>query len=200
MIQQIENPNDKIVSLASTGNQKACEQLIDMLYPVIEPIVRKHLSPGEEKQDVLQEIFMKIFCNLEQFSGQTPIRNWSSKIALNTCYDRLRKKRIRPDLVYGQRAVDTAARPRSNSLKTDRSFEYELVDELINELLSSLNPQERTVITLIELKEKSVKEVCEITGWSESKVKVTKMRAKRKLEAAVKKLENDPLSAVGIHN
>ena len=60
MIQQIENPNDQIVSLATAGNQKACEQLIDMLYPVIEPIVRKHLSPGEEKQDVLQEIFMKI--------------------------------------------------------------------------------------------------------------------------------------------
>ena len=200
MIQQIENPNDQIVSLATAGNQKACEQLIDMLYPVIEPIVRKHLSPGEEKQDVLQEIFMKIFCNLKQFSGNTPIRNWSSKIALNTCYDRLRKKRVRPDIIYGERAVDTAARPRSNPLRTNKSYEYELVDELITELLSSLNPQERTVITLIELKEKSVKEVCEITGWSESKVKVTKMRAKRKLELAVQKLEDDPLGAVGIHN
>ena len=71
---------------------------------------------------------------------------------------------------------------------------------MIIDLLSNLNEQERTVITLIELKEKSVKEVCAITGWTESKVKVTKMRAKRKLEKALKKLEEDPLNAIGIHN
>ena len=70
MIQKLENSHDKIVSLASTGNQEACEQLIDMLYPVIEPIVRKHLSPGEEKQDVLQEVFMKT--QLEKKSMKTP--------------------------------------------------------------------------------------------------------------------------------
>ena len=199
MIQRLENSHNKIVSLACTGNQEACEELIDMLYPVVEPIVRKHLSPGEEKQDVLQEVFMKIFCNLNQYSGRAPIQNWSSKIALNTCYDRLRKKRIRPDLVYGENAVQKAARPRINPLRS-RSYEYELIHELINDLLSNLNDQERTVIKLIELKEKSVKEVCAITGWTESKVKVTKMRAKRKLEKALKKLEEDPLNAVGIHN
>ena len=51
MIQRLENSHNKIVSLACTGNQEACEELIDMLYPVVEPIVRKNLSPGEEKQD-----------------------------------------------------------------------------------------------------------------------------------------------------
>ena len=200
MIQRLENSHDKIVSLASTGNQEACEQLIDMLYPVIEPIVRKHLSPGEEKQDVLQEVFMKIFCNLHQYSGQAHIRNWSSKIAINTCYDRLRKKRSRPHLVYGEGAVQNAYKSRTNPLRSSKSYRYELVDELINELLSNLNDQERKVITLIELKEKSVREVCDITGWTESKVKVTKMRAKRKLEIALKKLEEDPLNAIGILN
>ena len=39
-----------------------------------------------------------------------------------------------------------------------------------------------------------------MTGWTESKVKVTKMRAKRKLEIALKKLEEDPLNAIGILN
>ena len=138
MIQRLENSHNKIVSLACTGNQEDCEELIDMLYTVIEPIVRKHLSTGEEKQDVLQEVFMKIFCNLNQYSGRAPIHNWSSKIALNTCYDRLRKKRIRPDLVYGENAGKKAARPRINPLRS-RSYEYELIDELINDLLSNLN-------------------------------------------------------------
>ena len=55
----------------------------------------------------------------------------------------------------------------------------------------------------MELKEKTVKEVCKLTGWSESKVKVTKMRARKKLHLAMINLEKNPLkplSSVGIAN
>ena len=103
----MENPVNRIVSLAIEGNQHACEELIDMLYPVLEPIARKNLTLGDEKQDLLQEIFMKIFSKIHQYAGQKPLGHWAAKIAVNTCYDRLRKKRIRPELIYGERAVQT---------------------------------------------------------------------------------------------
>ena len=72
-----------------------------------------------------------------------------------------------------------------------------MIEELIQELLSTLNEQERTVVRLMELKEKTVKEVCQLTGWSESKVKVTKMRARKKLQLAMINLEKNPLKPLG---
>ncbi|HAA88184.1 MAG: RNA polymerase sigma factor [Verrucomicrobiota bacterium] len=197
----MENPVNRIVSLAKKGNQHACEELIDMLYPVLEPIARKNLTLGDEKQDLLQEIFMKIFSKIHQYAGQKPLGHWAAKIAVNTCYDRLRKKRIRPELIYGERAVQTAIKPKLSYSRRIRSTENELIEELIQELLSTLNEKERTVIQLMELKEKTVKEVCQLTGWSESKVKVTKMRARKKLQSAMINLEKNPLkplSSVGI--
>jgi RNA polymerase sigma-70 factor (ECF subfamily) len=197
----MENPVNRIVSLAIEGNQHACEELIDMLYPVLEPIARKNLTLGDEKQDLLQEIFMKIFSKIHQYAGRKPLGHWAAKIAVNTCYDRLRKKKIRPELIYGERAVQTAIKPKLSYSRRIRSTENELIKELIQELLSTLNEQERTVIQLMELKEKTVKEVCELTGWSESKVKVTKMRARKKLQSAMIHLEKNPLkplSSVGI--
>ena len=194
----MENPVNRIVSLARKGNEHACEELIDILYPVLEPIARKNLTLGEEKQDLLQEIFMKIFTKIHQYAGEKPFDHWASKIAVNTCYDRLRKKKIRPELIYGERAVQTAIKPKLSYSRRNRSTENELIEELIQELLSTLNEQERTVVRLMELKE-----VCQLTGWSESKVKVTKMRARKKLQLAMINLEKNPLkplSSVGIAN
>ena len=102
------------------------------------------------------------------------------------------------DPAEAAKRYDTEGADEICMLDIDASFEDRI--SKINELLSNLNDQERKVITLIELKEKSVREVCDMTGWTESKVKVTKMRAKRKLEIALKKLEEDPLNAIGILN
>ena len=199
----MENPVNRIVSLARKGNEHACEELIDILYPVLEPIARKNLTLGDDQQDILQEIFMKIFSKIHQYAGEKPFDHWASKIAVNTCYDRLRKKKIRPELIYGERAVQTAIKPKLSYSRRPKATENELIEELIQELLLTLNEQERTVVRLMELKEKTVKEVCKLTGWSESKVKVTKMRARKKLQLAMINLEKNPLnplSSVGIAN
>ena len=51
-----------------------------------------------------------------------------------------------------------------------------------------MSPDDRVVLTLIDGEDASVKEVAEVTGWSESKVKVQAFRARRRMRAAVEKL------------
>ena len=53
--------------------------------------------------------------------------------------------------------------------------------ELVGKLLAKLSPEDRLVITLLDLEEKSVKEISELTGWGQSLVKVRAFRARRKL-------------------
>ena len=58
--------------------------------------------------------------------------------------------------------------------------------ELVGKLLSKLPPEDRLVITLLDLEEKSVKEISELTGWGQSLVKVRAFRARRKLRKLAK--------------
>jgi len=55
-------------------------------------------------------------------------------------------------------------------------------------LLAKLDPEDRLVVVLIDRDGFSVKEVSEMTGWGQSKVKVRAFRARRVLRAAMKRL------------
>ncbi|MDB4412490.1 hypothetical protein N9170_03350 [Akkermansiaceae bacterium] len=63
--------------------------------------------------------------------------------------------------------------------------------ELLNRLIATLNPREQIIIRLLDLEEKSVQNICDLTGWGSSKVKVTAMRARTKLADHFKKLDPD---------
>jgi RNA polymerase sigma-70 factor (ECF subfamily) len=59
---------------------------------------------------------------------------------------------------------------------------------LVNRVLETLSPEDRTVLTLIDAEGYSIKEVAEIMGWKESKVKIQAFRARRRMRQAIEKL------------
>jgi len=188
-------PHDDTLAAARRGEESACKQLVDELYPQVIAIVRNHLPKAEEEQDLAQEIFMKVFTRLGQYDARSPLEHWVSRIALNTCYDRLRHQRTRSKVIsYADLNTDEAAfleRALREQPSPEQSTSAESASELIEKLLLSLNPREQMAIRLLDLEERSVQEVCELTGWGASKVKVTAMRARRKLSKALERLEKD---------
>ena len=62
--------------------------------------------------------------------------------------------------------------------------------DVLHRLLDSLNPEDRIVITLLHLEEKSVNEIAEITGWTRVMVKVRAFRARQKLKKTLQRWEN----------
>jgi RNA polymerase sigma factor (sigma-70 family) len=60
--------------------------------------------------------------------------------------------------------------------------------DLAEKVMSDLSPDDRLVLMSLEADELSVKEVAEMTGWSESKVKTQAFRARRRMREAVEKL------------
>ena len=187
-------PDDEILAAAKRGEEGACKALVDQLYPQVVAIVRNHLPRTEDEQDLAQEVFMKVFTRLGQFDARSPLEHWVSRIALNTCYDRLRSQKVRSRVVsYADLNVEESAfleRALREQPAADPS-EDSSAGELIEKLLQSLNPREQMAIRLLDLEERSVKEVCDLTGWGASKVKVTAMRARRKLTKALERLERD---------
>ena len=60
--------------------------------------------------------------------------------------------------------------------------------DLAQRVLGNLSPDDRLVLTLVDGEDASIKEVAEMTGWSQSKVKVQAFRARRRMRAEVEKL------------
>ena len=180
----------QLITRIRNSDQAAAKELVERFYPVVIRIVRNHLPRRESEEDLTQEIFLKIFAKLHQYRADMPFEHWVSRISLNTCIDHLRKQRNRPeyrwsDFSEDQQAIlnnlkDNASQPPEQSPEESR--------ELLNRLLLILKPAERVIVQLLYLEEKTVLEICDLTGWKPSKVKVTAFRARQKLAAAVKRI------------
>ena len=167
---------------AKDGNQSAAEQLISQIYPVVIRIVRRNLTRRDSEEDVLQEIFARIFSSLKTYKEVAPFEHWVSRIAFNACMNRFRAERARPewrwaDLPEAQAdALDAVTS--GKSLHPDEELS---VRDLVDHILKSLAPQDRIIMRLLEMDGMTVKEVSSRTGWSGTFIRVRAFRARQKL-------------------
>lgn len=179
---------------ARAGDQAACKDLVGNLFPMVAAIVHRHLPRRDQPEDLIQEVFIKMFQRLDQYRGDKPLAHWVSRIAVTTCIDHLRAQRRRPewrraDLSEEQsNLLDNLDDPRGGPDPADALT----ARELVYDLLDRLKPQDRTVLVLLDLEQRSVREIAELTGYSETLVKVRAFRARRKLRSLF--LELEPLA------
>jgi len=177
------------------GEDHAWRELIRLLSPQVYSIIRRQIRSTAEHDDLAQETFTKIFLKLDRFAGKNEFRHWVSRVAINTCYDWLRKKKSRPlssfsDLSEKEESIISQTLVGESPENDDNLNELR---RILDRLISSLNPKEQIVIRLLDLEENSVHDVCELTGWGASKVKVTAMRARGKLAGMLKAINRRDL-------
>ena len=166
-------------------DQAAAVALVEALYPLVIRIVRSHWPERSEEEDLAQEIFLKLFSRLDQYQARAgiPLEHWVSRLAVRTCVDALRARARRPSVRIGDLSDEQRAwlefMTAEESAPPDSAATSAV--ELVEKLLSQLPPDDRLVISLLDLEERSVKEIASITGWSVSLVKVRAFRARRKL-------------------
>jgi RNA polymerase sigma-70 factor, ECF subfamily len=176
-------------------DQVAARELVEHLYPVVIRIVRARLPRRVAEEDLAQEIFLKMFTRLEQYQGTVPFPHWVSRIAVTTCIDHLRAQRRRPefrwaDLSENEVKVLEAVTGDESSAAPDDAL---ATHELVHKLLDQLKPEDRMVVQMLDLEQKSIAEISELTGWNPSLVKVRAFRARRKLQklfGELNKMEN----------
>lgn len=166
------------------GDQQAARLLVDYLYPQVIRIVRARLPRRGGEEDLAQEIFLKMFTRLEQYQGQVPLAHWVSRIAVTTCIDALRAQKRRPelrwaDLSEGEAAALDAVLTREDAADTADGLASH---ELLHKLLNQLSPSDRMVLQLLDMEQKTLAEIREITGWNLTLIKVRAFRARRKLQ------------------
>jgi RNA polymerase sigma factor (sigma-70 family) len=165
-------------------DQAAARELVEHLYPLVLRIVRSHLPRRVAEEDLAQEIFLKMFTHLEQYQGHVPFTHWVSRIAVTTCIDQLRAQKRRPEFRWADLSVGEAEA--LQHVLADSSAEAPAdafaAHELVQRLLAQLGPEDRVVIQLLDLQQKTVAEIAALTGWGQSMIKVRAFRARRKLQ------------------
>jgi RNA polymerase sigma-70 factor (ECF subfamily) len=167
------------------GDGDAARALVEHLYPLVLKIVRSHRPRRSAEEDLAQEVFMKLFNRIDQYHGRhdVPFEHWVSRVAVTTCLDALRAEKRRPewrwaDLGEGERAwLEYFVGEQPAAAPSDDKAAREVAEVL----LSYLSPDDRLVLTLLDLEERSVSEVSQLTGWGQSAVKVRAFRARQKL-------------------
>lgn len=99
---------------------------------------------------------------------------WLARIATNSCYDELRRRRRRPEDAFSQLGDGETIFlfEREPAGATESKVEARLISrDLANKLLNSLEPDDRKVFVMLKSENYSVAEIARKVGWTETKVK-----------------------------
>ncbi|MGI8889435.1 MAG: RNA polymerase sigma factor [Chthoniobacterales bacterium] len=169
----------------AAGDEGAARALLRHFHPFVLKLVRSHLPRRMGEDDLTQMIFIKIFQNLDRYSGRVPLEHWISRVAVNTCLNELRAEKRRPEWRLADFDEETsAAIEQLNRSESDVAApdDERLAKEVLNRLLAQLSPDDRLLVTLLHLEEKSVQEIHRLTGWSRAAIKVRAFRARAKMK------------------
>ena len=172
-------------------DQAAARELVEHLHPLVIRIVRSHLPRRVAEEDLAQEIFLKMFTRLEQYQGAVPFPHWVSRIAVTTCIDHLRAQKRRPEFRWADLS-ETEAEVLDNVITNQNDVpanDAMAAHELVHKLLAQLKPDDQLVVRLLDLEQKTIAEIAQLTGWNQSLIKVRAFRARRKLQKLFQELQ-----------
>jgi RNA polymerase sigma-70 factor (ECF subfamily) len=178
-----EATDESIVAAICAGNEAAFEQLFERHRRRVARVVGRFFNRPERVEEIVQEVFTKVYFALNDYSPErgTSFAAWLSRIAINACYDELRRARRRPESSISDFTDDEAAwlNARVHAETVGGDAESIMVSrDLANKLLARLGAEDRLVLTLLDGEGLPVSDIAELTGWTSSKVKVRAHRAR----------------------
>jgi len=155
-------------------------------------VAHRFFRDRSQAEEAAQETFLKAFAQMKSFAGRGSMEGWLTRIATNTCLNMLRSAKRRPELVTSDLTDDETEwlEKVSGSVEAQppNAEQKVIAADLAQRVLETLAPEDRLPLMMIDGEGASVNEVAEVTGWSESKVKVRAFRARKKARAALERL------------
>jgi RNA polymerase sigma-70 factor (ECF subfamily) len=188
----MERTEAELISAVLKGNAASFEPLVQKYSPRVFATARRYARRESEVEDIAQEAWLKAFEKLKSFRGEAPFEHWLMRLTVRTCYDFLRKHQRNRESPFSD-----LTEPESDWLEhfvTQPGAASENTDAarlLVARILERLSPSARLVIILLEIEDRSVKEIAALTGWSVPLVKVRAFRARAEMRKILAKLPRD---------
>ncbi len=171
-------PTDaELVTATLAGDDDAFAEIVARHKRRVFGTAARFARDDHQLDDIAQDVFVRAFRHLGKFRGDAPFEHWLARITVSACYDFLRKeRRVREQVSLDAHDFDLRDTTMDAALAAGRAR------ELLEFAMRRLTEEERLIITLAELEERPMREIAELTGWSETNVKVRAFRARQNLK------------------
>ena len=195
-----------LVRRVQQGDVAAYEGLVRTHQNRVLAVIGRILRGSEDVEDVAQQAFSKAYFSIRRFDMRSAFGTWLYKIAVNECWDYLRKKKVRR-LVYEADMSEEQVRKldsvpeHSFGASQHREDAARRVEQrqLIDRLLGQLDEKDQVMLVMKEVEGFSVEEIGEVLGLNVNTVKVRLFRARGRLvETYRKRMQTRPVLRDGL--
>lgn len=179
------DPDADFVRKAGAGDARAAEALVRRHLPRMVGLARRMLGDASEAEDVAQEVFLRVWREAPRWRpGAAKFETWMHRVALNLCYDRLRRRRETPDPDAGVNVPDRALLPAEQWLARQRAAK-------VNAALGGLPERQRAAIVLVHYQELTNIAAAEMLEVSVEALESLLARGRRALKASLADVVDD---------
>jgi RNA polymerase sigma-70 factor (ECF subfamily) len=183
MGQAVVREESALVDGLRSGDESAYEILIRRFEQPVFNVVSRLMDDSTEAADVVQEVFLKIFRNVGSFRGESTLKTWIYRIAVNEARNHRRWFSRHRRQEVGLEADPGETRGYQDSLPDPGQSPFEALldrerEALIEEALSKVNPRFRAALVLREIEGLSYEEIAEVLDVSLGTVKSRILRGR----------------------
>lgn len=184
-------PEREFVQKILNGDLNAFRDLVDQYQNLVIHVVFRTVSRQEDREEICQEVFIKVYQNLSGFKFQSKLSTWIGKIAYTTTINYLRKFKlpisssksdISVDSKINETDYDPIERFQSENPSPLEVMERQDLSDLLQKNIEKLPAPYQTIITLYHLDQMSYQEIGEIMDLPEGTVKSYLFRGRKKLK------------------
>lgn len=180
----------QLVEGCKYGSQIAQKQVFDGMRRILFSICLRYADNQDEAQDILQNGFIKVFKNINNFNGEGSFEGWIKRIVVNTAIDNYRRKKVKPV------TVDSELTDRIGAGLEDEDEELSIYERVpiqrVLDAVQELSPVYKMVFNLYVMEGYNHNEIAEMleisVGTSKSNLSKARLNLRKKLKPLIEKI------------
>lgn len=187
----LKKTDEELSALLMASNYEAMVVLIDRYQlPLSRYLKRLGLSKEEDVQDVLQNVFIKVYVNINSFDQTLSFSSWIYRITHNEAMSFFRHNKIRPEGNLVDNGEALLFEMEDESINFEGELDQKINAKYLNLALAELDQKYRDVLVLRYFEDRDYENISDILQIPKGSVATLIHRAKEKLKSKLKHIWN----------
>jgi RNA polymerase sigma-70 factor (ECF subfamily) len=181
----------EMVTQCQKGDPRAFERLVNKYQPTVLNLAYHYIGHRNDIEDIAQKIFIKIYFSLSKFDLRRPFFPWLYRIAINQCYDELRRIRRQKIHTFSDLSLEETTSleklASQNEMSSDADENRQEMHALLHRIMDQLPDQQRLAIVLRDMESIPYTKMAEILKCTEQAARLKVFRARARLKTLIEK-------------